>query len=193
MKKIAVIGLFVLTGCTGSYTAQTQNNIETAANRELAAWAQAQQLYDSQCPHGSPEHPIARERALESNQCYEDLARKIVLPVAIDPTEVSKLLIENKRAAIDYKKGALDADEKALRVQENWTNYVARMDTKARNALGMAQQQDAQLAQQRQLYFQNLSKQVQQTELEQQKALQQNTPQNTNCQLIGNQMQCTTW
>ena len=44
-----------------------------------------------------------------------------------------------------------------------------------------------------QQYWQNLSQQVQQADIEQQRAMQANRPSSTNCNFIGDTMHCSTW
>ena len=189
---ITFMSVIALTGCAGAYTNQAYNQLNTASQRELAAWAEVQELDTEQCPQRTPNKPLPKEKAIERNQCYEDLVLKHVMPVAMDTTEVSKFLIANKKAAIEYKKGKIDADEIRLQIQENWTNYVAQMDAKGNAALNNAAQKDAQLAQQRQQYFQNLSSQINQAQAQNAMA-EPTSPKNTNCQFIANQMQCTSW
>lgn len=189
---ITFISVIALTGCAGAYTSQTYNQLNTASQRELAAWAEVQKLDAEQCPQGSKSKPLPKENAVERNQCYENLVLKHVKPVAMDGGEVNKLLVANKRTAIARKQGKIDDDEANLQVQENWTNYAASMDAKANAVLNNAAQRDAQLAQQRQQYFQNLSIQINQAQA--QNAMTDHpAPRNTNCRVVANHMNCTSW
>lgn len=192
-KLIVLMTIFALTGCAGAYTSQTHTQLNAAAKRELAAWAEVQKLDAAQCPQSTPDKPLAKTKAVERNQCYEDLVVKHVMPVAIDSTQLNRLLVANKKTAIAYKQGKIDKDESNMQVQENWTNYTASLDAKGSAVLNAAAQRDAQLAQQQQQYFQNLSRQVMQAEAAQQRALQDDGIDNTNCRFVANQMQCQTW
>lgn len=186
------ISVIALTGCAGAYTSQTYNQLNMASQRELAAWAEVQKRDAEQCPQATPTKPLAKEEAVERMQCYEDLVMAHVMPVAMDVGEVKKLLLAHRRTAIARKQGKIDSEEANLQIQENWINYASTMDAKANAVLNNAAQRDAQLAQQRQQYFQNLSSQINQAQAGN-ASIDESGIKNTNCQFIANQMQCQSW
>lgn len=193
MKNLtALLAAFALMGCGGAYTNQAYNQLSTAMSREQAAWAEVQKLDVEQCPRSTPTTPLPKDKALDRYQCYEGLVVAHVMPVAMDANELNKFLLSFKKAALARKQGKIDGDEANLQIQENWIHYTSTLDAKANAALNNAAQQDAQLAQQRQQYFQSLSTQINQTQAQNAMA-DQSGPTNTNCRVIANQMNCTTW
>lgn len=182
MRLYTLLSFLILSGCAGVYSQQAYNQMNQSTQTEMAAWDKVQGLYDSQCPHSTPQKPLPRERAIESAECYERYARQHVIPVAFDPLAVNDLLANYKRTAVDLKKGRIDRDEAKLETQENWNDYLQEISIKADRIQSQAYQRDLQAAQQRQQALQNLNQQIQQ---------QNNSMKTTNCHFVGNMMQCT--
>ncbi len=192
MRKLIIFAsFFALTACAGQYTYQAQQQINSMAQAEANAWKRVIQLNQEQCPKGSPEKPLPKSKVMEANDCWARIVNANVAPVAMAPDLLNQLILSNKQIALSYKKGKIDKDEVSLESDKAWAKYIAAVDARSRNAVMQANQQDQALAQQRQQYFQNLSQQVQQQEIQQ----QQDAPafRNTNCYASGNHMDCTTW
>ena len=186
MKQFVLLSFLILTACAG---VQTQNKISAMAKAEFGAWDKVAILNQEQCPNSTDEKPLPRSTALDKHECWASLVSKHVGPVAMAPDLLMKFMTDSKQSALDYKKGKVDRDEVNLAYEKLWVNYYAALDTRARNSLMYANQQDQAFAQR----LQSASQQISQAELEREKAMQANRPMNTNCSVWNNTMNCTSW
>ena len=190
MKILYLLLPIFLISCAPQYTQQTIKHFDNVIQTELQAWKLVQEQYNRECKSTAEDGVVKPDDALEVNQCYEELANKLVMPVAISPSNMSEFLLANKKSALAYKQGKIDRDELNIAINENWITYSKSIDAVANAAIKQASQADTQLAQQRQQYFQNLSQQIQKQEAMTQQA---NDLQTTNCRVIGHTLNCHTW
>lgn len=186
MRKVMLLSFLIVTGCSG---VQTQNQISSMAKAEFGAWEKVQILNKEQCPNSTNEKPLPSSMALEKHECWANLVRENVAPVAMAPDLLMRFMTDSKEQALNYKKGKIDRDEVNLAYERLWGDYYAALDARARNSLMYANQQDKAFSQS----LQNASQQINQAELERQQALQANRPKNTNCTVWNNTMNCTSW
>lgn len=172
-------------------SAQHQANIEfqNAINLENSGWNRAQHFSEQKCGKYDDNNPRPKEKSVEVENCYARVVEEYVYPYALNKSSVANYLLERKEVAIKYKKGSIDRDEALLAMQKSWLNYQNSLNQMYNQGMKNAYQQDLIASQQRQQAIQNLN----QMEVERQKAQQVNAPTTTNCQKFGNTMNCTTW
>lgn len=160
------------------------NQYKTASALELAAWEDAQKQSNDECGVYDGDNPLPREDAVKVGECYNEIARRVVGPKAINAQLMNAYLIEGQEIRLKYKKGKIDRDEAKIEAQKSWNNYTAKLDNLYRNSMAQAYQADAQAAQQRQQAIQNMNAQAQQMN-------KTDTMKTTNCRVFGNNMTCT--
>ncbi len=189
MKAILMLVALTLTGCGGFNQGYMAGQLKSAGNKEGAAWNLAHTEATKECPQGTDNKPLPRSKAIEAHNCKAKHIEKYVRPVAFSPTDLNQYLIDQKKIAIAYKNGKIDRDTANIKISEAYNNYFVRLDNKAKSMMLSAQQQDAAIASN----MQQASQQLIQQDIQQQQSMDANGIQNTNCRMVGQQMNCTSW
>lgn len=188
-KTLYLLSLLSLVGCGGINTNMAQQRINNAGNREMAAWQRANAEAMETCPQGTQTKPLPRSKAMDTYKCRVGLLDKYVRPVAYSPVDLNQYILDEKKVATAYKNGKIDREEANIQLEQAFNAYVVRIDQKSRQELINANQRDWALSQQ----LGQMSQQVGAIEAQNQQSMRDNRPINTNCNRIGNSVNCTTW
>lgn len=180
-RPLLLLAIVALTACVPTAQQQVHNHYQVRANAERTAWQRAQTQSDEKCGKYDDSNPLPRDKAIEVGNCYVEIVRQLVIPVANNPHAVNTYLLDLQTINIEYKKGQVDRDEAKLKAQKAWHNYSGTVDSQYQSSMQQAYQVDVEAAKQRQKALQDLSKQQQQND----------TFKNTNCTIMGNTMNCT--
>lgn len=178
--------LLALTGCMATTQNAMNNQYKTAVEAESNAWQKAFAMTADQCGQYNASNPLPPEKSIEVANCFEKIVIKEVAPKAINQILLNDYIVAYKNVALDYKKKKIGRDEANIRTQQAFNDYLKSLDSQYRTDMQNAYQHDANINAQRAQALQNMSNQMAIQE-------QQNQIKNTNCSVMGDGWNCTTW
>jgi hypothetical protein len=163
-----------VSGCAGMHQKQINDAI-AQANLEAA-----------KCTEGQ----LTRGNAIERRNCVDS---SIVKNLSAANYAYMPLLLQfhasNKLLAIAFAEGKISKVEYEARLQKNEADF-ALIEAQA---IAQNQRAQAEAWHRASMSFQNAQALQQQQNYQQQMLMRQNMPSNTNCNVFGNSMNCTTW
>lgn|GEM_PF-2841673 len=122
-------------------------------------------------------------------QCQNATLQQHVMPVYHNKGILAEFMAKRSEIALKVDEGELSPQKADVEIQKAF----AELGKAEQGANAALQAQNAQAWRDYSKQLQTYSSELNKAEIERQKAIRDSGPTNTNCQMVGNQMQCTTW